>query len=122
MNSAAVAEIVAKELATYRYEPPSIGTTEGTPWSEANVHEHLIRLRASLVEPYLRTFILKDTLDQINAVSAVTAEYWVVFDLGYIEFYDSEAKEFGLAAPGHNGENPVTIGVRGDLVGVFCAM
>jgi hypothetical protein len=41
---------------------------------------------------------------------------------GYLQFYDPLSGEFGLAVETEPGEQPVTIGVRGDLVGVFCAM
>jgi hypothetical protein len=37
-------------------------------------------------------------------------------------FYDQVRDEFGLAVVTGTGQSPVTIGVRGDLVGVFCAM
>jgi hypothetical protein len=53
----------------------------------------------------------------------MTADYWVVAQSpGYLQFYDQVNAEFGLAVEAASEKSPVTIGVRGDLVGVFCAM
>jgi len=121
MNAAAITNVVAWELANYRYETP--GTTLGTPWSESKILEHLKQLRAALVEPYLQRFTLRGTVEEINSASPLSAEYWVVaVTSAYIEFYDPNSKQFGLASAGRDGKQPVTIGVRGDLVGVFCAI
>jgi len=123
VNAAAIAELVAEELAKYHYEVPAPGTTLGVPWPEAEILEHVKQLRASLVEPYLQRFTLRATVEEMNSVSPLSAEYWVVaVTSAYIEFYDPDNREFGLAEAGGNGRNPVTVGVRGDLVGVFCAM
>jgi hypothetical protein len=43
-------------------------------------------------------------------------------DAGYLEWYDPATGEFGLACHMEESAVPVSIGVRGDLVGVFCAM
>jgi hypothetical protein len=123
MNAAFISGLVAQELANYRYEAPAPGTTLGVPWPEAKILEHLKQLRASLVEPYLQRFTLRGSVEEINSVSLLSAEYWVVaVTSAYIEFYDQDNREFGLAEMGRNGKDPVTVGVRGDLVGVFCAM
>jgi len=123
MNAAAISELVAHELANYRYEAPAQSTTLGAAWPEAKVLAHIRRLRASLAEPYLQKFTLRGTPEEINSVSPLSAEYWVVaVTSGYIEFYDADNREFGLAEAGRDGKQAVTIGVRGDLVGVFCAM
>ena len=93
------------------------------PWSGEEVRGYVVQLRSALVAPYLQKFKRSDTVAQINAVPPETAEYWVVaVSPGYIEFYDSNSGEFGLAAEAHAGGLPVTIGVWGDLVGVFCAI
>jgi len=118
-----VSALVEKELAAYRYESPPSGSTLGTPWPEAKVNAYIQQLRAALVTPHLRTFTLRDTKREIDASVPMTADYWVVAQSpGYLEFYDQLNAEFGLAVEAAPGKPPVTIGVRGDLVGVFCAM
>lgn len=118
-----IAALVAKELATYRYEAPPAGSTFGTPWSEVKVSAYVEQLRGALVTPYLRTFTLRDTKIEMEAAVPATATYWVVAQSpGYLQFYDPLSNEFGLAVETVPGKPPVTIGVRGDLVGVFCAM
>lgn len=115
--------MVEKALATFRYEVPPQGSTLGTPWSESKVNAAVERLRAALVSPHLRTFALRDTTRELDAAVPLTASYWVVAQSpGYLQFYDPSSGEFGLACEAAPGEMPVTIGVRGDLVGVFCAM
>ena len=123
MNASDISDLVTRELASYVYEPPPPGTTLGVPWSGEEVRGYVVQLRSALVAPYLQKFKRSDTVAQINAVPPETAEYWVVaVSPGYIEFYDSNSGEFGLAAEAHAGGLPVTIGVWGDLVGVFCAI
>ena len=76
----------------------------------STAHGHGGKCRASAVRP-------------LASKTPETAEYWVVVRTrDYIEFYDPEKKEFGLADVEINGGLPITIGVRGDLVGTFCAM
>jgi hypothetical protein len=71
----------------------------------------------------MRDFTLRDTKAENDAVVPLIASYWVVAQSpGYIQFYDPITEEFGLAVEATQGKPPVTIGVRGDLVGVFCAM
>jgi hypothetical protein len=122
-DASEVAALVSQELANYRYEAPPQGSTLGTPWPESKVSAYVEQLRAALVLPRLQTFKLRDTKRDMDAVVPLTASYWVVAQsAGYLQFYDPSTDEFGLAAEAAPGQLPVTIGVRGDLVGVFCAM
>ena len=52
------------------------------------------------------------------------ATYWVIAEEDqYFEWYDPETNEFGLAQRSSlNEDELVSIGVRGDLVGTYCAM
>ena len=123
VDASQVAALVAKELTTYRYEAPPSGSSLGTPWPEDKIRAYIQQLRSALVEPHLRTFTLRDTKREIDAPVPLTANYWVVaHSPGYLQFYDPQSDEFGLAVEAAPGQPPVTIGVRGDLVGVFCAM
>ena len=123
MGASEVSALVEKELAAYRYESPPSGSTLGTPWPESKINAYIQQLRAALVAPYLQAFTLRDTKSEIDANIPMTAKYWVVAQSpGYLQFYDQLSGEFGLAVEAAPGQTPVTIGVRGDLVGVFCAM
>lgn len=123
MNASDVERIVAAEVDGFVYEAPAPGTTVGVPWSEEKVRSYLPKLRAALVKPYQQRFALRDTPAQLRASSPTFAEYWVIAETdGYIEFFDASSNEFGLASRAAKGGVPATIGVRGDLVGVFCAM
>jgi hypothetical protein len=123
LNALSISNLVAHELANYVYQAPPPGSTLGVPWSEDKIRAYVVQLRATLVTPYLQEFRLSDTVAQIQAVPPESAEYWVVaVSSDYVEFYDPRSGEFGLATQGRVGRLPSTIGVRGDLVGVFCAM
>jgi hypothetical protein len=123
MDAVAVRALIDHELANFRYEPLAPGTTYGEPWSEERVRGYIPRLQAALVPPYKMTFRLGDTNDESRAEPPRYAEYWVVaVSTGYIEFYDPAKGEFGLADTFHSDHPPVTIGVRGDLLGVYCAI
>ncbi len=123
MNSAAISELVRETLAGYRYEPPPLGSTLGVSWSLDKVNSYVERLRGCLVEPYLQRFELRETYSQVGADEPTYAEYWVVAESsGYLEWFDPVTREFGLAYRGEGQPVPVSFGVRGDLVGVFCAM
>ena len=123
MTSNDVANLITAELRDYQYEPPPPGTTLGKPWSSEKVATHLDLLREALVTPYLQKFVLEDTYEQLTAREKQVVEYWVVAEAEfYCEFYDPSANDFGLAEPPVAGHIPHTVGVRGDLVGVFCAM
>jgi hypothetical protein len=122
-DASEISALVATELANYRFEVPPVGSTLGTPWPESKVAAYVEQLRAALVTPHLRTFTLRDTKAELDAAVPSTASYWVVAQSpGYVQFYDPTKDEFGLAVEAAPGHPPVTIGVRGDLVGVFCAM
>ena len=123
LSASDVADIVAESLARGRSAPAASGTTVGTPWSTEKVAEYVELLRQSLVPPRLERFVLSETYAQVQAKSPVRAEYWVVAERGgYVEWYDRATKEFGLGQASSDGMGLVSIGVRGDLVGVFCAM
>jgi hypothetical protein len=123
MTSAEVAALVARELQAYVYVPPLPGETMGVPWSGDLVSEHVSLLRSAMVEPYLRDFLLCDTYEQLSRHMKEVVQYWVVARTPlYLEFFDPCKQEFGLAELEMDGKIPSTIGVRGDLVGVFCAM
>lgn len=122
-DRAEIQALVQDELASFRLAPLAPGSTVGVPWSEAKTEEHIAELRAALVTPYLQRFTLKDTFEQIARTPQARVDYWVVAEVGsYLEFYDPGLDEFGLACRGQAGSLPETIGVRGDLVGVFCAI
>jgi hypothetical protein len=123
VNASDIERMVDAEIQGFVHEPPAPGTTVGVPWSEDKVRSYLPKLRAALVKPYQQRFVLRDTPMQIRGTAPSFEEYWVVAETsGYIEFFDASRKEFGLAMRSANGGVPSTIGVRGDLVGVFCAM
>lgn len=123
LSAEQVAEIVRIDLAAYNVVGSSSRPTRGVPWSEEKVRQSLIDLRACLVTPYLQRFCLKDTTAQMRASPPATMDYWVVAkSQQFLEFYDADKREYGLATGGRDGALPETIGVRGDLVGVFGAM
>jgi hypothetical protein len=111
---------IVREIDSYVYAVPPDAI--GDPCPEDKVQAQLDQLRQSLVSPYLQSMTLRDTTDQITAIPPNSAEYIVVADDGefYLVFYDPQSREFGLAQPVPD-DLPVTIGVRGDVVGVFMA-
>jgi hypothetical protein len=118
-----VAEIVLAALAAYEAAPNSPKPTFGSSWSESRVRESMTALRASLVTPYVQRFRLKDTAAEMRQSPPEIEGYWVVArSQQFLVFYDLETQEYGLAMRGRDGTLPQTIGVRGDLVGVFGAM
>jgi hypothetical protein len=123
VNASDVERIVTAEIDRFVYEAPAPGTTVGVPWPEEKIRSYLPKLRAALVKPYQHRFVLRDTPAQLRAASPTFAEYWVIAETeSYIQFFDVSSNQFGLANRAPNGAVPATIGVRGDLVGVFCAM
>lgn len=123
MDRAAIQELIRVTLAGYRYEPPPPDSTIGVPWSADKVYTYVERLRGCLVEPYLERFELRETYPQCVAAEPAFADYWVVAEsAGYLEWFDPAAGEFGLGQRVEGRSVPVSIGVRGDLVGVFCGM
>ena len=120
MNSEDITKIVEHELSTYLYEQPESGSTYGKPWDKEKVLSYIPKLKKALVKPYLQRFRLSETKEQLE--NPAFAEYWVVaVDSGYIQWFDPELREYGLGKETENGEI-ISIGVRGDLVGVYCAM
>ena len=80
-------------------------------------------VRSALIRPFLQTFILNDTYEQMSAPPKSVVSYWVVaVGQFYSVFYDPDAREFGLADLPREGTVPKTSGVRGDLVSTFRAM
>ena len=123
MSSEEIEDLVKKSLAEYIYVEPEPGTTVGKPWSASKVQQHIEQLRTALVKPHLQRFVLMDTFEQMQATQKSITQLWVVAEAnGYCVFYDPTANEYGLAEAPSDQEPSTTIGVRGDLVGVFCAM
>ena len=122
MTSEEVRELVARQLASW--EPPVVapGTTHGVPWSAEQYRPEVDRLRAALVTPYAQRFVLAETDDPDQRRGSGEALYWVVAATGdmYL-WYDAATEEFGVGEPDPEGGLPVSIGLRGDIVGSFCA-
>jgi hypothetical protein len=115
--------LVQETLAAYHYEPPPPGSTIGIPWTAEKVSDYVKKLREALVEPYLQRFELRETYEQVVRNEPCFAEYWVVAESGScLEWYDPGSGEFGLGQRQEGSIIPLSIGVRGNLVGVFCAM
>jgi hypothetical protein len=122
VDSAAIQKLIRATLAGYRYEPPPPGSTTGVPWSADKALASVERLRGRLVEPYLQRFELRETYSQCVGGEPAFADFWVVAESpGYLLWFDPAAREFGLGQQIEGRSLPVSIGVRGDLVGVFCA-
>ena len=85
--------------------------------------DNVERLRGALVDPYVQRFELRETYEQVGESQPTYADFWVIAkgNGGYVEWYDPASGEFGLGIQ-QGSEIPVSIGMRGDLVGVFCAM
>ncbi|MGF1631982.1 MAG: hypothetical protein ACFCUT_21100 [Kiloniellaceae bacterium] len=121
-RKAQVQALVQEELASFEATAPTPGSTIGMPWSTDRLCAQVAELKAALVIPYLQRFELRDTAAEMAASPPILAGYWVVASAdGFLLFYDPEAAQFGLACALANGALPQTIGVRGDLVGTFCA-
>lgn len=123
LSASNIVKLVSESLTRYRYEPASPGTTIGVPWSAEKEATYVELLKQSLVPPRLESFILAETYEQCTALTPTRADYWIVAERGgYVEWYDPATNEFGLGQMSTKGLGLVSIGVRGDLVGVFCAM
>ena len=122
MTSDDVKAIVAQSLAAWR--PPDVapGTTVGVPWTAERYAPKVERLRAALVTPYAQRFALREYDDPERTRIAGEVVYWVVAATGdmYL-WYDEATGEFGVGEPGPAGALPTSIGLRGDVVGSFCA-
>ena len=70
----------------------------------------------------LRPALLSLEATVLSARVPAHADVWVVAEFGHYRlFFDSDAGEFGLAQMSKHSDEYITIGVRGDLVGVYCA-
>jgi hypothetical protein len=123
MDSKTIRAFVHETLAQYHYQSPPPGSTVGTPWSAEYMSGCIEKLREVLVEPYLQRFELRETDEQVARREPRFAEYWVVAESGnHLLWYDPGCGEFGLGQHREGSRLPLSIGVRGDLVGVFGAM
>ena len=120
MDSNEVSKIIKAELNSYKYEAPESGTTYGAPWSEEKVMSYIPTLKKSLVTPTLQKFLLAETPNQFG--KNIYAKYWLIArDKGYVQWYNPETSEYGLGTESKDGQF-CSIGVKGDLLGVYCAM
>ena len=122
MTSEDVQAIVARALTTW--QPPVVKprATIGVPWTVERYAPEIERLRASLVTPYAQRFELREYDDPERKRVAGEAEYWVVAATSEMYlWYDEATDDFGVGEPGPNGALPTSIGLRGDIVGSFCA-
>jgi hypothetical protein len=111
---------VCKLIDACQHDVPKPGTIIGIPWSQEKIDAHRSLLKQSLVKPRLECFILRETYQQCVDQSAAFSQYWVVAERnGYLEWFDPSTQEFGLGQFAPNGTDLFSIGVRGDLVGVF---
>lgn len=123
MNQEDLNELICGILFEYKYEVPNQGSCIGTPWDSERIYSYVELLKASLVQPYIQQFELAETYGQCISSVKEYADYWVVVEKGIcLEWFDPATQEFGLGERGVEGSLPCSIGVRGDLVGVFCAM
>ena len=123
LSGSDIANLVAKLIEQHRYESVAPGTTVGAPWSAEKWAGYVEMLKQSLVPPRLESFALAETYKEVAAGTRDRAMYWVVAErASYVEWYDPTTNEFGLGQASPDGEGLISIGVRGDLVGVFCAM
>tara|TARA_R110001592_G_scaffold254129_2_gene517452 strand:+ start:19380 stop:19742 length:363 start_codon:yes stop_codon:yes gene_type:complete len=120
MNIEDIRRLIETELESYTYDEPEPGAIFGNAWSEDKILSFIPKLRNALVTPYRQLFRLLENGEHMN--TEVFEEYWVIAkDKGYVQFYDPIQNEYGLGTESTDGEY-VSIGVRGDLVGVYCAM
>jgi len=114
-----VQALVAREIADWRLPQIAPGSTRGVLWDEERYRAQIDLLRTALVVPRQQRFVLEE--EQVTTDKVHEAIYWVVAVTGStLVWFDEARGEFGLASAG--GPNlPMSIGVRGDLVGVFCA-
>jgi len=121
MNKNEIKTLIESELKNYKAIQPKEGSTIGVPWSNEKVASYIPKLKAALVEPYLQKMLLKETHEQIESKQKKYANYWVIAeDSGYYQWYEPESNEYGLAVI--NDDQFESIGIRGNLVGVYCAM
>ena len=123
MDRQSLSILIRDTLASYHYVPPPPGSTIGVPWTADKICEYVEKLRRALVEPYIQRFEMRETYEHAGQAQPTYADFWVIAtgNGGYLEWYDPATGEFGLGIQ-QGSETPVSIGVCGDLVGVFCAM
>ncbi len=78
MEADAVAALVRKQIDECGYEETPRGTTIGVPSSEEKERSYRLKLEKALVFPYLQTFTLRDTFEQMSQSPPDVTEYWVV--------------------------------------------
>ena len=95
MTKEEITKIIQKELTKFEHSQPELGSTLGTPWTNEKVMSYIPKLQAALVEPYVQSFLLKDTYEQMNNETDQYAEYWVR-SKEYDDYlcYDPKTKEF----------------------------
>lgn len=122
MTSDDVRVRVTRDLGAW--QPPVIepGTTIGVPWSGERYGPEIERLWAALVTPYEQRFVLQEyDVPERERVEG-EATYWVVASTEAMHlWYDEATGEYGVGEPARDGGLPVSIGLRGDIVGSFCA-
>jgi hypothetical protein len=116
VNPEAVVERVEREIADYQQRPARLGTSR----SVERVRAELAALSRALIPPVPGKFAVRDTGSQLTTPEPELATYWVVAEDpdGTVVFYDEALDEFGLAEATPDGDLE-TVGVRGDLLGVF---
>ena len=123
MDADYVKQAVADALARAAFPQVPPGATVGTAWSAEQWAECRARLLSALVDPYLQRFELRETFEQIESTAPATAQYWVVArSASHLEWFDPVAGEFGLGEHVEGHAVPISVGVRGDLIGVFGAI
>jgi hypothetical protein len=111
-----VVERVHQEISEYQQQPARRETAR----SAERVKAELAALSRDLVPPVPGKFAVRDLGSQLTTPDPELATYWVVArdPDGTVVFYDESLDEFGLAEATPEGELE-TVGVRGDLLGVF---
>lgn len=109
---------VERDIADYQGR----GTGRSTGRSAERVRAELAALSRALIPPVPGRFAVRDAGPQLTTPEPELATYWVVAQDpdGTVVFYDEVADEFGLAEATPDGDLE-TVGVRGDLLGVFLA-
>ena len=118
MTQPEVQALIKREIEEYEYIEAE--GTLGKPWPEARIRQLVPQLMDALVSPELVMFECRCTWDELHTEPPIRREYWFVARVTEdVVFFDEDAYEFGLAS--WNSGKPSTIGVRGDLIGVFGA-
>ena len=118
MTSDDVSQLIAQELATFTYQPPSREGLLGVPWLSERMTNQIETLRQSLVKPTLTSVEIAD-----DPKARTTRHLWVVTRpdaQGYILIYDPDTSRFGLAVRGSSSP-PESVAVWGDLVTTYAS-